>query len=228
MKIMGVHRTSLIDYPPYVAATIFTGGCDFRCPYCQNPNLLDEPGEGVIPTGEVLEFLEGRQGLLDGICVTGGEPLMMGDSLCDFLSRVKALDFLVKIDTNGSFPGVLELIIKGGLADYIAMDIKSDKEHYAKACGIQPDMAKIFDSVSLIKTCGIDHEFRTTVVPSLHDAQILDNIIDWVAPSVIYFQQFQNKVVLDDSLKVVKPYSLKDMEGFIGSRLSDRVRLRGF
>ena len=172
MRIGGLQKFSLIDYPGKIAAIVFTQGCNFRCPYCYNPELVDPDRFGeCIPEGDVFALFEARRGKLDGVVITGGEPTLQPD-LADFASRVKGLGYSVKLDTNGSNPGVLKSMIYGKLADYIAMDIKAPlhpvkkpgtESRYGEVTrsGIEPDVIR--ESIDIILSSGIDHEFRTTV-----------------------------------------------------------------
>ena len=167
MKICGLQKLTALDYPGKVACTVFTPGCNFRCPFCHNAALVtEEPGE--MDSEEIFAFLERRRGVLDGVAVTGGEPLLQ-PSLVDFLRRIKDMGYAVKLDTNGSLPRRLAEVMEAGLVDYIAMDIKNSPEKYAATCGVeQVDMDAIALSVELIMASGIDYEFRTTAVAELH------------------------------------------------------------
>ena len=179
MKIAGIQKLTLLDFPGRCAATIFTPGCDLRCPFCHNASLVDPQSvqqaaaEGTfIEPQEILEFLKGRFGKLTGLAVTGGEPLMQ-DSLEEFLMQVKALGYAVKLDTNGTYPERLRRILASGTVDYVAMDLKNSREGYAKTAGIAEDAADAFfsrtlESMQVIKESGTDHEFRTTVAAQLH------------------------------------------------------------
>ena len=179
MKIAGIQKLTLLDFPGRCAATIFTPGCDLRCPFCHNASLVDPESlqqaavEGtLIDPQEVLEFLKGRFGRLTGLAVTGGEPLMQ-QGLTDFLLKVKELGYAVKLDTNGTYPERLQDIIASGAVDYIAMDFKNSRYGYAKTVGLPDDAAaamfeKTLHSARIMLESGIDHEFRTTVVAGLH------------------------------------------------------------
>ena len=162
MKIAHLQKTSLIEYPGKISAVVFTQGCNLRCPYCHNPELV-EPGlfSKPVDENEVFTFLEKRKGKLDGIVITGGEPALQ-KGLLDFMQQVKDLGFLIKFDTNGTFTDVLEDVIERQLADYIAMDIKGPAGKYSEIAGTQVNMDSIFKSVRLIMDSGIDYEFRTT------------------------------------------------------------------
>ena len=167
MQINGFNKTTLLDYPGHVACTVFTGGCNFCCPFCQNGDLVLHAGQlPQIPEEEIFQVLRKRQGILTGICVTGGEPTLQPD-LDIFLSRVKELGYLVKLDSNGYRPEVLESLCGRKLVDYIAMDIKSSPENYTKTIGLPAlDMGRIRASVDFIRSCGLPYEFRTTVALS--------------------------------------------------------------
>ncbi len=170
MKIGGLQKTTLVDYPGHVAATIFTQGCNFRCAYCHNPELVVPSQFGpLIDQKEVLDFLRQRQGQLDAVCITGGEPTLHAD-LEDFIGKIKALGYLVKLDSNGSSPRKLDEIFKQGLVDYVAMDIKGPYAHYqaiSRARGATSIVDLISDSIKLIMSSGVDYEFRTTVAKPL-------------------------------------------------------------
>ncbi len=167
MRIGGLLKFSLIDYPGKVAAVVFTAGCNFRCPFCHNPELvLPELFKDPLSVDDVLSFLQKRQGQLQGVVVTGGEPTIH-DDLAEFISRIKALGFLVKLDTNGSRPEALREIIDRGLVDFIAMDIKSSVENYCKATGVSVDIDSIKKTIALIKDSGLGYQFRTTLLKKL-------------------------------------------------------------
>lgn len=167
MLIGALQKTTLIDYPGRISAVVFTQGCNFRCPFCHNPELVDpDLFTPPIPAEEVLAFLAKRRGLLDALVVTGGEPLLHAD-ITDFLQRVKAMGFLVKVDTNGSRPGVLAEILTRGLVDYIAMDIKAPLEKYPAVTASPVDTEAIMSSIALIRQAGVPYEFRTTLARAL-------------------------------------------------------------
>jgi len=166
MKIGGLQKFSLIDYPGRISAIVFTQGCNFRCPYCHNPELVDPAQLGpLLPENEVIAFLEKRRGKLDAVTVTGGEPTLQPD-LDRFIKTIRGMGYLTKIDTNGSNPDVLESLIHGRLVDYVAMDVKGPLRKYARIARVKVDTAKIQKSIDLITSSGIEHEFRTTVVRS--------------------------------------------------------------
>ena len=183
----------MVDFPGKLAATVFTGGCNLRCPFCHNALLVNRLVENpeVHSVEEVLSFLEKRKGFLDGVVLSGGEPLLQSGA-ADFLAAVKSLGFAVKLDTNGCYPDTLEAVLNRGLVDYVAMDIKNSREKYAETVGIPGfDITPIEESVRLLQTGGTDFEFRTTIVKEFHTAQDLASIGQWLAGSPRYFlQQF--------------------------------------
>jgi len=174
MIIKGIQKTSLVDYEPYTVSTIFTGGCNFRCPFCHNPSLVK--GFDKLPDikeDEVIDFLVSRKNWLDGICITGGEPLLHKD-LPAFVKKVKdklGAEFKVKIDTNGTNPELLKQMIDSGIVDYIAMDYKAPIDKYETVIGVKTDIGKIKESLELIRNSKVDYEFRTTILPRLHSKE---------------------------------------------------------
>lgn len=196
MNIHGFITLTLLDYPEHLAASIFLGGCNLRCPFCQNGNLVLSPeNEPSISEEEVLAFLKKRSGILEGVCISGGEPTLYRE-LPDFISKIKALGYLVKLDTNGTNPEMLRFLYENHLLDYIAMDIKTQPEQYAKVSGLQPDAAgtqKLLQNINLSKeyimSCGIDYEFRTTVVRELHDEENFREIGAWLSGYSRYYLQ---------------------------------------
>ncbi|MEG1847554.1 MAG: anaerobic ribonucleoside-triphosphate reductase activating protein [Lachnospiraceae bacterium] len=192
MQIHGLNKTTLLDYPGHVAATIFLGNCNFRCPFCQNRDLvLDPASQPVIPITEILDFLKLRSGVLSGVCITGGEPTLQTD-LPEFISAIKELGYLVKLDTNGSNPRMIKTLYEHHLIDYVAMDIKSSPHHYAKVAGLTEDkldLSAVKRSVEYLMSCGIHYEFRTTVVKELHDATDFTAIADWIGGCEAYYLQ---------------------------------------
>ena len=214
MKIHGFNKTTLLDYPEHLAATIFTGGCNFRCPFCHNGGLvLDPDSQPAIPEEEVLKFLQKRRGILQGVCITGGEPTLQPD-LEDFIRKVKEMGYLVKLDTNGSRPEVLKSLLEKGLLDYVAMDIKASWPNYGRAARLvhadlfgNVDSAevlkekqvkdeatkvlldKICASVELLKNGTIPYEFRTTVVKGIHTPEEFEAIGQWLEGCRAYYLQ---------------------------------------
>ena len=170
MRIHGLQKMTLLDFPGRVACTVFLGGCDFRCPYCHNFELATGEAKPVMDDEELLAFLRKRQGLLDGVAITGGEPCLHKD-LPDLLTRIHELGYAIKLDTNGYHPGMVERLIADSLVDYAAMDIKNSPEKYARTCGVERiDMGPIRESIAILKETAPDYEFRTTVVAELHEA----------------------------------------------------------
>ena len=189
MLIKGLQKLTLLDYPTKTACTIFTGGCNFRCPFCHNASLVLDVNEGEkYETEEVLSFLKKRQGLLDGVCVTGGEPLLQKD-IKEFLGNIKDMGYAVKLDTNGYNPEKLMEVVGEGLVDYVAMDIKNCKEKYSLTTGIDIDISKIEKSVDFLMNCGVDYEFRTTIVKEYHTLSDIDKIAQWIKGAKGYFLQ---------------------------------------
>ncbi|MDI6777687.1 MAG: anaerobic ribonucleoside-triphosphate reductase activating protein [Patescibacteria group bacterium] len=206
MTIGGLRRLTLIDYPGHIAATVFTVGCNFRCPFCHNPELVVH-GTWNMEHGTVLEddffkFLRERRGKLEGVCITGGEPTIQPD-IVDFVRKIKDLGYKVKLDTNGARPDVLRALYEGKLLDFVAMDIKNNLENYAKTANSKIDLERINLSVNLIRNSGIDYEFRTTVVPGLHVESDFEKIGKWLEGAKKYvLQAFEDKgKILDPDLK---------------------------
>ena len=190
MRICGLQKLSMVDYPARLAATVFTGGCDLRCPFCHNAPLVTRASEApALSEEEMLAFLKHRRGLLDGVVLSGGEPLLQPDA-ADFLAKVRDLGFAVKLDTNGCHPAALAEILERGLADYVAMDIKNCREKYPQTVGIPGfDLAPVEESARLLRTSGVDFEFRTTVVRELHTPADMAAIGRWLEGSPRYFLQ---------------------------------------
>lgn len=190
MQFHGFQKMTLLDFPGKVACTLFTGGCNYRCPFCHNALLVTQiEGAGDYTDETVLAFLKKRVGLLDGVAITGGEPLLQPE-LPDFIRQVKALGYAVKLDTNGSFSERLRALLDEGLLDYVAMDIKNSKEKYAQTIGLaEYDLSAVEASVEILKTSGIDYEFRTTVVDEYHSVEDIGAIGAWIAGAPHYFLQ---------------------------------------
>lgn len=221
MKFYGMQKMTLLDYPGYVACTLFTGGCNFRCPFCHNALLvLDLDENYTISEEEVLAFLKKRQGLLDGVCVTGGEPLINKD-IGDFLSKVKELGFKIKLDTNGTNPALLKELVSQNLVDYVAVDIKNSPEKYAETVGLKSfDMSTINETVNFLMSGCVDYEFRTTVTKQFHTEKSMEEAARFIRGAKRYFlQNFvdsgnligsgitgQSKEEMEKLLAVVKKY----------------------
>lgn len=190
MNIQGLQKLTLLDYPGKVACTVFLAGCNFRCPFCHNASLVThvDPGND-IPEQEVLEFLEKRAGVLDGVCITGGEPLLSPE-LETFIRKVRAMGYLVKLDTNGSSAGRLGSLMEKGLVDYVAMDIKNSPAKYAQTIGFDEyDLENIKESVKYLMEGGIPYEFRTTVVREFHKREDFEAIGQWLCGAENYYLQ---------------------------------------
>ena len=192
MKIEGMQKLTLLDFPGRVAATVFTPGCDMRCPFCHNAEIVLE-GTGGLGTEPVFELLEKRKGKLSGLAITGGEPLMQAD-IADFIKKVKDMGFAVKLDTNGSFPARLRQLVEGGLVDYVAVDVKNCKEKYAQTAGLSGETAErmlpmVFESIAYLMEGRVDFEFRTTVVKELHEDDDFRRIGEWLRGDEKFFLQ---------------------------------------
>jgi len=225
MKIMGFQELTLIDYPGKLACTLFLYGCNFRCGFCHNPELVlsvkEEKNEKGYSEEEILRFLEKRKGQLEGVCITGGEPLLTID--LEFLQKIKDLGYLIKIDTNGSFPELLEELIKKGLVDYIAMDIKASKANYEKLINAKIDINKIEKSIEIISSLLEEYEFRTTVLEdgNFHNKDEIKEIAQWLnkihpekgKPKKFVLQGFKNKgKFIDTSFNSKKDTSQEYLE----------------
>lgn len=186
MRIGGLQKLTLLDFPGHVACTVFLQGCNFRCPFCHNTSLV--MGTEEISEDEVLHFLKTRQGLLDGVAVTGGEPLLSA-GLPDFLRKIKALGFMIKLDTNGSLPEKLRALIDENLVDYVAMDIKNSPEKYSQTAGADGMLDAVKESVSILMNGTVPYEFRTTVVDELHEPSDFHAIGEWLKGAKQYFLQ---------------------------------------
>lgn len=203
MKIEALQKLTLLDYPGKMAATIFTYGCNLRCPFCHNALLVTEESTGGISTEEVLSFLSKRKGMLEGVCVTGGEPLLQPD-IEDFLRAIKDMGFSVKLDTNGTLPKKLKAVVAKGLVDYVAMDIKNCRDKYSLTSGKTcMDLTAIDESIRFLLSGEVEAEFRTTVVKNLHTEEDLLKITDWISGCDRFFlQQFVDSGnLIDNSLE---------------------------
>ena len=189
MKFYGFQKMTMLDFPGRVACTVFTGGCNFRCPFCHNASLVTHMDSApALEEEQIIEYITKRKNILDGVCITGGEPLLQHD-IARFCQRIHDLGLLIKLDTNGSYPDRLKALIDMKLIDYIAMDIKNSKEEYAKTCGLSELPATIEESIRLIRECGLPYEFRTTVVRELHSAESMVSLAEWISGAEKYFLQ---------------------------------------
>lgn len=193
MLIHGLQKMTLLDFPGRVACTVFLGGCDLRCPYCHNAELIDGSAPAVMDDGELLAFLKKRVGLLDGVAVTGGEPLLR--DIAPLLREVRALGYAVKLDTNGTHPARLRALLDEGLVDYVAMDVKNSPERYAETVGVAGlDLAPIRESAALLMEGRVDYEFRTTVCRELHDDDAIRGVGEFLAGARrIFLQPFADR-----------------------------------
>ena len=190
IKICGLQKTTLLDYPGHVAATIFLGGCNFRCPFCHNAELLGNDAEAQYSREEVISFLTKRKKILEGVCITGGEPTLQPEALEDFIREIRSLGLLVKLDTNGTRPDVLKDFTDKKLLDFVAMDIKAAPRHYPQVCGTPgPDMNAVMESVAWLKSGTLPFEFRTTAVKGLHTREDFEQIGPWIEGCPHYYLQ---------------------------------------
>ena len=212
--IHGLNKTTLLDYPGRVAATIFLGSCNFRCPFCQNSRLVLNPAqEPVIPEEEVLSFLQKRRGILEGVCISGGEPTLAAD-LKDFIREIHDLGYPVKLDTNGTRPDILKELAESGLIQMTAVDIKACPDNYPSLTGmLHPDISAVRETVDFLLHGNLDYEFRTTVVKELHNENDFVQIGQWLKGAKAYYLQ-----AYKDSDEVLQPgfcsYSLEELEHF--------------
>ncbi len=229
MEISGFQKTTLLDYPGHIAATVFTGGCNFRCPFCHNAGLVLDPGaQGDLGEDEVLSYLKKRKGILEGVCITGGEPTLQPD-LEDFIGKVRELGYLVKLDTNGYRPWILGELLRKNLLDYVAMDIKAALQNYSKAAGrADLDLSRIEESIALLKSCRIPCEFRTTVVRGIHSVEEFDSIGRLLAGAQAYYLQgFQeSENVIQGGLEAFPRETMEAMAERAGKYI-EKVELRG-
>ena len=189
MQIYGLQKLTLLDFPGYVACTVFFAGCDMRCPFCHNSVLAMNRTKAVMDDNDLLDFLKKRKGIIEGVVFSGGEPLLE-PCLADILRKVKELNLKVKLDTNGNHPRELKSLIDMGLADYIAMDVKSSLDDYGAAVGLKAfNTDKIKESIDIILSAGIEHEFRTTVVSELHNEKTIEDIARMIKGCQRYFLQ---------------------------------------
>lgn len=228
VDIQGLQKMTLLDWPGKVACTVFLGGCELRCPFCHNAELLTPPFPESIPQEQLLSFLGKRRGLLDGVCVTGGEPLLRPD-LAGLLCEIKALGFPVKLDTNGAHPAALAALWERGLVDYVAMDIKNSPERYAETAGVPGlDLGPIRDSSAWLLEGRVDYEFRTTAVRQFHDAQSFRDIGAWIAGARRYYiQNFIDRETV--AFAGLEGFSRQELEGFARAAqpFVERVEVRG-
>lgn len=213
MYIHGLQKLTLLDFPGTVACTVFLAGCNMRCPYCHNSELIADPPEPVCDDRELLSFLSGRRSLLDGVCVTGGEPLIH-PGIEDLLSSIRELGYRIKVDTNGTRPDVLSRILEKGLADYVAMDIKNSPDRYPVTVGREDfDLSPVRESVRILLEDRVDYEFRTTVLEQLHDERSFEDIALWIDGAKRYFLQ---------------PFTDRDTVRYAGLTAPDKEKLLAY
>lgn len=229
MEIHGFQKTTLLDFPGHVAATVFVGGCNLRCPFCHNGPLVLEPQrQPRIEEEEILAYLKKRSGILEGVCITGGEPTLQKD-LSSFIKKVKNLGYLVKLDTNGYCPQVLEELLRSRMLDYVAMDIKASPERYGIAAGVPDlDLERIRESIRILKNCEIPYEFRTTVVKGLHSPEEFEEIGRLLEGCRAYYLQGFRE---SDNMvgEGFAAFSTEEMQAMAAraKKYIDRVELRG-
>lgn len=227
MKIIGVQKTTLLDFPGHIACTVFLGGCNFKCPFCYNSSLIDGDSSSFIAEKDFFSFLNKRQGILDGVAITGGEPLL-NPEIKDFIKKIKELGFKVKLDTNGSFPDSLQSLIEDNLLDYVAMDIKNTFEKYPMTTNCCVNIDNIIRSIQILLKGKIDYEFRTTVVKEFHSIEDFEIISKNIKGAKNYFlQSYQEKdSVLD---KTLHPLTKDDLQACaeVARKNVLNVKLRG-
>ena len=228
MLIHGLQKMTLLDFPENVACTVFFGGCDLRCPYCHNFELVDGTAEPIMDDEEFFSFLKKRVGLLDGVAITGGEPLLRKD-LPEFIRMIRELGFKVKLDTNGNHPDELKALLEEGLVDYVAMDIKNSLPKYAVTTGLADfDTSNIEKSIEIIMHSGVSYEFRTTVVKELHDDSSFEAIGKMISGATHYYLQafVSRETVPNKNLSSPNP---EDMDRYlkIAQKYVPGAKLRG-
>ncbi len=228
--LQGLQKLTLLDYPGKVACTLFTGGCNFRCPFCQNSDLLPCHKQGQLSVADTLQFLEQRKsrGLLDGVCITGGEPLLQ-ENMAEFLRELKRLGYAVKLDTNGSFPEKLQELVEANLVDYVAMDIKNSLNRYAETSGTTGLYnSAVAQSAAFLMQGHIPYEFRTTVVKEFHTADDFRQIAEWISGARAYYLQSfaDSEQVLQKGLHAYEPSELEAFRQLILPQIP-AAQLRG-
>ena len=226
MRVAGFQKLTLLDYPSKVACIIFTQGCNYKCPYCQNSVLIKFNDDELIDEEEIFAYLNKRKGIIDGIVITGGEPTIQKD-LKDFIRKVKDLGISVKLDTNGSNPKVVEDLINEGLVDYIAMDIKNVLELYKDVTDVNPNIDNLKQSIELIKNSPIEHEFRTTIIKPIHNIDKILKICSYVEGERVFLQNFvRSENVLGKCLEPFSETELIEIDNIIKEKFPN-VRIRG-
>ena len=226
MNVQGYQKMTLLDYPGRVAATVFVGGCNLRCPFCHNAGLVRTPVKEQNAEGDVLDYLRKRKGILDGVCITGGEPLLQPD-LIDFIKKVKDMGYLVKLDTNGYLPKRLSDVLATGCVDMVAMDIKSSPDGYPKATGCDLDFDRFAESMALLKHSGVAYEYRTTVVKGIHETDDLVAIAKLVGDAPYYLQKFVDSGnLLGDGCEAFSEREMQDILALV-KEYAPNAALRG-
>ena len=234
MKISGLQKMTLLDYPGKVACTVFLQGCNFRCPFCHNSDLLGACGPEEIPVETLMAFLKKRVGLLDAVCITGGEPTLQPD-LVELIRQIKALGYAVKLDTNGTRPEVVKALAQQGLIDYVAMDIKNAPSRYGDTAGSHTlDIGALEETMRFLMGGGVDYEFRTTVVAQLHDNAAMQEMGQWLQTlnptgkaKALYLQGFMDRdTVLMGGLSAHSKEKMQEFKDILAP-YADKVELRG-
>lgn len=228
MKIFGLEKLSLVDFGNNVCAVVFTGACNYRCPFCHNAGLVEKTVE-QIPENQVIEFLQSRRKMLDGVCVSGGEPTLQPD-LCDFLRKLKQMGYKVKLDTNGTNPKILQQAINEKLVDYVAMDIKNSEDKYAVTTGVNYLLfSAVQESISILINSGVDYEFRTTLVNELHSHEDIKKMAQMlVGAKRIFLQQYiDSENCIKQGLTKVSKETAKEFANILSQTVKE-VKLRGY
>ncbi len=229
MKIFGLEKLSMVDYPGHLCCTVFTGGCNFKCPFCQNSDLVKMQNLHEIDQDEIFSYLEKRKGRIDSVCISGGEPTIYSD-LPEFVNKIKSLGFLVKLDTNGTNPKMLETLIKKGSIDYVAMDVKNSLSAYAETAGSNYiNLDDIKKSVNLLKKNLVDYEFRTTLVKQFHSVTTITEMANWlVGAKKIFLQHFvDNGSCLTKGLNEIEKQQAEQFALILKDKIG-LVELRGY
>ena len=237
MRLAGLQKLTLLDFPGKTAATVFTPGCNFRCPFCHNADLVvgsetfaETGGFPFVSEDAFFSFLDTRAGLLDGICITGGEPLLQPD-IAEFCAEIKRRGFAVKLDTNGSFPDRLRALVDDGLVDYVALDVKNSRERYAETIGVPAfDLAPLEASVAYLLSDAVAYELRTTVVRECHDKASLTDLARWIKGARAWFlQSFVDSEGVLAGEGALHGYSAEEMRGFLPAlrTIVPAVEMRG-
>ena len=229
MNISGMTKLTLLDYPGKVAAIVFTQGCNFKCSFCHNSELIPQGNCNKTPFSEkkVFDYLDKRKNIIDGVVISGGEPLIQ-KGIKNFIKKIKARGFKVKLDTNGTNYPLLKELIAEKLVDYIAMDVKADLNVYSKITGLRMDWTQVVDSIKLVKESGLDHEFRTTIIKEFHDLPCLEEICNLLGTSSKYYLQnfVLSEKVLDKRLHGFSRHELLDIEAKLKIKFPN-VKVRG-